>query len=275
MRPRWSANWGRWRNCRAARRRAPARPSQLCASDALRWSRWRARRPSLLIDVIGRMGERMRKFNGAISLYTEALGALEHHELDPALLEELRNPIPDLADFGQTFGRMAEQTHSAPSARRRNGERSGHSARASAQSSGFRRRIPPRRLGVDDAGARRRRRFLRSRAARRRARRTRRRRRLRQGRARRFVHGHHQDSHPHQPARESRPARRDRQGERLSRRQQRRPAVRDGLIRRLRSALGRARILQLRPPSRAHPPPRRRGRDACLSAACRSACSSP
>jgi phosphoserine phosphatase RsbU/P len=65
--------------------------------------------PSLLIDVIGRMGERMRKFNGAISLYTEALDALERHELDPALLEDLRNPIPDLADFGQTFGRMAEQ----------------------------------------------------------------------------------------------------------------------------------------------------------------------
>jgi serine phosphatase RsbU (regulator of sigma subunit) len=64
--------------------------------------------PSLLIDVIGRMGDRLRKFNGAISLYTEALDAIEHHELDPALLEELRNPIPDLADFGQTFGRMAE-----------------------------------------------------------------------------------------------------------------------------------------------------------------------
>ena len=65
--------------------------------------------PSLLIDVIGRMGERMRKFNGAIGLYTHALAALERHEFDPALLDELRNPIPDLADFGQTFGRMAEQ----------------------------------------------------------------------------------------------------------------------------------------------------------------------
>ena len=65
--------------------------------------------PSLLIDIIGRMGDRMRKFNGAISLYTQALDALERHVLDPALLEELRNPIPDLADFGQTFGRMAEQ----------------------------------------------------------------------------------------------------------------------------------------------------------------------
>jgi phosphoserine phosphatase RsbU/P len=65
--------------------------------------------PSLLIDIIGRMGDRMRKFNGAISLYTQALDALERHVFDPALLEELRNPIPDLADFGQTFGRMAEQ----------------------------------------------------------------------------------------------------------------------------------------------------------------------
>ncbi|MGA8444275.1 MAG: SpoIIE family protein phosphatase [Roseiarcus sp.] len=65
--------------------------------------------PSLLIDIIGRMGERMRKVNGAISLYTHALAALEQHEFDPALLVELRNPIPDLADFGQTFGRMAEQ----------------------------------------------------------------------------------------------------------------------------------------------------------------------
>ena len=65
--------------------------------------------PSLLIDVIGRMGDRLRRFNDAIGLYTHALEALERHEFDPALLEELRNPIPDLADFGHTFGRMAEQ----------------------------------------------------------------------------------------------------------------------------------------------------------------------
>ena len=65
--------------------------------------------PSLLIDVIGRMGERLRRLNGAIGLYTHALAALERHEFDPALLDELRDPIPDLADFGKTFGRMAEQ----------------------------------------------------------------------------------------------------------------------------------------------------------------------
>jgi serine phosphatase RsbU (regulator of sigma subunit) len=64
--------------------------------------------PAMLIDVIGRMGERMRKVNGAISLYTHALSALRRHELDPDLLEELRNPIPDLVDFGETFRLMAE-----------------------------------------------------------------------------------------------------------------------------------------------------------------------
>ena len=65
--------------------------------------------PSLLIDVIGRMGDRLRRLNGAIGLYTHALSALERHEFDPALLDELRDPIPYLADFGKTFGRMAEQ----------------------------------------------------------------------------------------------------------------------------------------------------------------------
>ena len=65
--------------------------------------------PSLLIDVIGRMGDRLRRFNSAIGLYTHALAALQRHDFDAALLEELRHPIPDLADFGHTFGRMADE----------------------------------------------------------------------------------------------------------------------------------------------------------------------
>jgi sigma-B regulation protein RsbU (phosphoserine phosphatase) len=65
--------------------------------------------PALLIDVIGRLGERIRRVNGAIGLYTHALGALERHQFDPKILEDLRNPIQDLAEFGETFGRMAEQ----------------------------------------------------------------------------------------------------------------------------------------------------------------------
>jgi serine phosphatase RsbU (regulator of sigma subunit) len=65
--------------------------------------------PSLLIDIIGRMGDRTRRVNNAIGLYTHALAALERHEFGPELLEDLRHPIADLADFGGTFGRMAEQ----------------------------------------------------------------------------------------------------------------------------------------------------------------------
>jgi phosphoserine phosphatase RsbU/P len=65
--------------------------------------------PSLLIDVIGRMGERFRRVNRAINLYTHALAAFERHEFDPALLDELRHPVLDLVDFGQTFGRMADE----------------------------------------------------------------------------------------------------------------------------------------------------------------------
>jgi phosphoserine phosphatase RsbU/P len=72
--------------------------------------------PSLLIEIIGRMGDHLRRLNGAIGLYTHALVALERHEFDPALLDELRNPIPDLADFGQTFGRMARADRPAPPA---------------------------------------------------------------------------------------------------------------------------------------------------------------
>jgi phosphoserine phosphatase RsbU/P len=65
--------------------------------------------PSLLLDVVGRMGERIRRVNGAIGLYTHALAALERGEFDPALLDELRHPVPDLAEFGETFGRMADE----------------------------------------------------------------------------------------------------------------------------------------------------------------------
>ena len=218
--------------------------------------------PSLLIDIIGRMGERMRKVNGAISLYTHALAALEQHEFDPALLVELRNPIPDLADFGQTFGRMAEQIILR---RQRDDEM--------ASAAVIQRALLPKvaefaaESGLDifagdDAGEGRRRRLLRSGATRRWAGRAWRRRRLRQGRAGRALHGHHQDADPHPSSRVARLARRDPEDERLPRQQQRRPAVCDFALRRVRSALGRGRILQLRPPSGTYSPRERRGRKA-------------
>ena len=62
------------------------------------------------------MGDRLRRFNDAIGLYTHALEALERHEFDPALLEELRNPLPDLADFGTPSGAWRSRSCSAGSA---------------------------------------------------------------------------------------------------------------------------------------------------------------
>ena len=112
------------------------------------------------------MGDRLRKFNGAIGLYTHALAALERHEFDPALLEELRNPIPDLADFGLTFGRMAEQIVLR---RQRDDEMASAAVIQRAllpKVDEFDGRDRPRSFRGDDAGARRRRRFLRFRPTR-------------------------------------------------------------------------------------------------------------
>ena len=65
--------------------------------------------PNLLIQAIGRLGDRLRRVNGAIALYTHALAALECGEFTTALMQELRNPVPDLADFGETFARIANE----------------------------------------------------------------------------------------------------------------------------------------------------------------------
>ena len=65
--------------------------------------------PALTLHVISQLGVRIRNVNSAISLYTHALAALEQRAFDPKILEDLRNPVPELAEFGQTLSRMAEQ----------------------------------------------------------------------------------------------------------------------------------------------------------------------
>jgi serine phosphatase RsbU (regulator of sigma subunit) len=65
--------------------------------------------PSILIDALALLGDRLRKVNGAIGLYTRALAALERGEFSPDLMEELRHPAPDLIDFGEAFQRMANE----------------------------------------------------------------------------------------------------------------------------------------------------------------------
>ena len=218
--------------------------------------------PSLLIDVIGRMGDRMRRFNGAISLYTHALAALERHEFDPALLDELRNPIPDLADFGQTFGRMAEQIILR---RQRDDEMASAAviqrallpkvAEFAAETGldVFAAMTPARdvggdffdlirlddgriALGVGDVCGKG------VPAA------------LFMGITRTLIRINLRET-PDLPGS-------DPEGERLSHQQQRRRALRHSALRRFRPSLGRGRILQLRPPSRADQARRRRGRNA-------------
>ncbi|HEX7776647.1 MAG TPA: SpoIIE family protein phosphatase [Parvibaculum sp.] len=65
--------------------------------------------PSLLFSVIGQLGQRIGAVNQAVGFYTNALAALERHDFDPAILDTLLNPLPELIDFAQTFRRMAEQ----------------------------------------------------------------------------------------------------------------------------------------------------------------------
>ena len=68
-----------------------------------------SRTPGIMQHVVHELGNRIRHVNGAISLYTHALSALESQSFDARILEDLRNPVADLATFGQTFSRMAEQ----------------------------------------------------------------------------------------------------------------------------------------------------------------------
>jgi sigma-B regulation protein RsbU (phosphoserine phosphatase) len=63
----------------------------------------------LLASVIRQLGQRTATVNRAIGFYTQALAALERHDFDPSILDELLNPVPELLDFAQTFRRMAEQ----------------------------------------------------------------------------------------------------------------------------------------------------------------------
>jgi phosphoserine phosphatase RsbU/P len=65
--------------------------------------------PQFLLFIIGQIGERLSRLNRTIGFYTNALAALERNDFDTTLLDELRNPMPELADFSHSFVRFAEQ----------------------------------------------------------------------------------------------------------------------------------------------------------------------
>ena len=65
--------------------------------------------PDLLLFIIGQMGRQLDAVNRAVSLYTNALAALERREFDSRILEQLENPPPQLAEFSAAFHRFASQ----------------------------------------------------------------------------------------------------------------------------------------------------------------------
>jgi serine phosphatase RsbU (regulator of sigma subunit) len=65
--------------------------------------------PALLLEVIQQLGQHTGMVNRAVGFYTHALAALERPDFDPAILDELLNPAPELVNFARTFRKMAEQ----------------------------------------------------------------------------------------------------------------------------------------------------------------------
>ena len=64
---------------------------------------------SFLATMMLQLGRRFETFNKAISLYSHALGALERDDFELSLLDDLRNPLPELVDFSRSFISLAEQ----------------------------------------------------------------------------------------------------------------------------------------------------------------------
>ena len=65
--------------------------------------------PRFLAAVMMHVGRRFQAFNQAVGLYSNALQALRQHDFDLRLLDDLKAPLPELADFANSFRRLAEE----------------------------------------------------------------------------------------------------------------------------------------------------------------------
>jgi serine phosphatase RsbU (regulator of sigma subunit) len=65
--------------------------------------------PAFLLSVIAQLGRQIDAISKTIGLYANALSALEKRDFDPRILDDLRNPPPQLAEFAATFQRFAGQ----------------------------------------------------------------------------------------------------------------------------------------------------------------------
>ena len=71
--------------------------------------RGRAENPQFLVSVITQLGKQLDGMNRTLSLYSNALTALEKREFDPRILEDLANPSPQLAEFSAAFRNFAHE----------------------------------------------------------------------------------------------------------------------------------------------------------------------
>jgi serine phosphatase RsbU (regulator of sigma subunit) len=65
--------------------------------------------PRFLSAILALLGRRVETFNKAVGFYSHALSALTEEKFDLALLDDLRNPLPELVDFSRSFRELAEQ----------------------------------------------------------------------------------------------------------------------------------------------------------------------
>ena len=65
--------------------------------------------PEFLFSVISQLGRQIDGMNQALTLYGNALSALERREFDARIIDDLAHPSPQLVTFAATFKRFAEQ----------------------------------------------------------------------------------------------------------------------------------------------------------------------
>ena len=73
--------------------------------------------PEIMQSVVGQLGGLIENMNRALGLYAGGLAALEKDEFDPAILDTLSNPIPQVRNFSAAFRRFAK--HIAQERRKR------------------------------------------------------------------------------------------------------------------------------------------------------------
>ena len=67
------------------------------------------RSPKILLAVVEQLGRQIASVNEALSLYSDALAALEKREFDSRILQDLDNPPHALAAFATAFRRFANE----------------------------------------------------------------------------------------------------------------------------------------------------------------------